>query len=685
MLRILLFCACLSLILTSVFPEGDSPETDEYFDSISIFIAVIVVSCTQSQINYRKQKSEQEITKMKNDFNINVIREGSKTRIKSTEVLVGDILSLKEGDRVSGDGFYISGRSLMTNNSQETGESAPVEVNEYYPFVLDGVAIVSGSGRVLVAAVGQGTQSGSHMQEIQEMKQEQTSLQEKLHQLEFTLLWTSVIGAILTFAILFIFWLIDVIQNQRNRIGFSGQSLNLLIRSVMIAITIFICTVPEGLPLAVTLSLGFSMKKMMKDHNFVRHLHACETMRSATTICSDKTGTLTQNNMKVVKFFMDDEEQGEDVNLSENVQKLFIDAITINSTAYSTTLENQSGLTYVGCASECALLKMLPAWKADYKKIRSLHPLVKVYKFSSVRKKMSTIIRCEDFYRVFVKGAPDIVLRQNTHYLRKDGTRTPLTSETFNRITQKIPEFSDLVLRTLLICFRDFETTKEDLSLDNAEDVEQDLTMIGLVGIEDPLRPEVIEAIQKCDLAGITVRMITGDHFATAKAIVNQCGILKDDSRAMLSEEWSHMSNDDLIRILPKLRVLARSSPADKLRLVSQLMETGEVVAVTGDGSNDDLALRKANVGLSMGQCGTELARLASDIVILDDYFRSIVSALKWGRCVYDNVRAFLQFELTAAFSAMVIAFLGAASSVNHHSQLFKYCRSTLSLIRLVH
>jgi Ca2+-transporting ATPase len=500
------------------------------------------------------------------------------------------------------------------------------------------------------------------MLEIQEMEPDQSPLEKKLEKVAVMLTWIGLAGASLTFVVLFIFWLIDVFEDQKNDIEFSGRAMNTLVGSLMIGITIFICAVPEGLPLAVTLSLGFSMKKMMSDNNFVRHLNACETMGGATTICSDKTGTLTQNQMTVVKFFMDGVEQGIDVTLPEVVQELFVDAVAINSNAYSTIKEGQTTLTYVGSSSECALLKMLPQWNADYNEIRNDNPIVVLHEFSSARKKMSTIIACDGFYRAFVKGAPDFVLRGSTHYMTKDGTRTRLTQEVRDGITAKISEFSDLALRTLLLCYRDFRTTEQDPAWDDPKNVEQDLTVIALVGIEDPLRPEVITAIHNCDLARVTVRMVTGDYINTAKAIATQCGILKEDSIAMLGEEFAKKSKIELIDILPRLRVLARSSPRDKLRLVSLLMEAGEVVAVTGDGSNDSPALKKANVGLSMGQCGTELARLASDIVILDDNFNSIVSALKWGRCVYDNVRGFLQFQLTVNFSAMVIAFIGSCA-----------------------
>jgi Ca2+-transporting ATPase len=391
------------------------------------------------------------------------------------------------------------------------------------------------------------------------------------------------------------------------------------------------------------------MKRMMNDNNFVRHLQACETMGGATTICCDKTGTLTQNKMTVVRFTMDGEDQGQEVRLDPAVQTVIAEAIAVNSNAYVTVKFGRT--EYVGSSSECALLQLLPQWGLDYKAIRRANPIVSLREFSSDRKMMSTVIEKDGHLRSYVKGAPDFVLRGATHSMDRQGDVHELTEGGKMALLAKTAEFSDLALRTMLLCFRDMG---ED------DDPEQDLTVLALVGIEDPLRPEVVHCMHQCERAGVMVRMVTGDFVNTAKAIATQCGILKPDGIAMLGEEFAGMSKTDLMDILPRLQVLARSSPRDKLKFVTLLMESGEVVAVTGDGSNDSPALKKANVGLSMGLCGTELAKMASDIVILDDNFRSIMSALKWGRCVYDNVRGFLQFQVTVNFAAMLIAFIGS-------------------------
>ena len=673
MLKILLISALVSLILTSAFPPDGKRSFSDYIDTISIFAAVLIVSIVQAQTNYSQQKAFLEINKLKNEFNVNVIRCGEETQILNTEVLVGDVLSLKNGDRVAADGFYIRGHSLKVNNSQETGESCAVSVSEDKPFVLGGGAVESGDGHILVAAVGESSQSGSRMMDIQKMSEqkEKSPLEKKLDKVAVMLTWIGMAGALLTFIVLLIFWVIDVIKKKKANNGkFEGGWVNDLVQKFMVSVTIFICAVPEGLPLAVTLSLGFSMKRMMKDNNFVRHLNACETMGGATTICSDKTGTLTQNKMTVVKFHHDgrDFDQNTMKDMPIEYRKLFAEAVAVNSNAYMTVKEGESQPEFVGSSSECALLMLITKWDIDYKEIREQNPIVVLHEFSSARKKMSTIIAKDGHHRVYAKGAPDFVLRTCTHYIDAQGNRQEISQEWRDAILAKIGEFADLALRTMLICYGDLPEAEKQDEWEDPLNVEKDLTVIGLVGIEDPLRPEVIHAIEQCDTARVVVRMVTGDYINTAKAIAKQCNILKDDSIAMLGEEFARKSKTDLIEILPRLRVLARSSPRDKLRLVSLLMEAGEVVAVTGDGSNDSPALKKANVGLSMGQCGTELAKMASDIVILDDNFNSIVSALKWGRCVYDNVRGFLQFQLTVNFSAMLIAFIG--SCVLHESPL---------------
>ena len=681
MLQILLVAAVVSLILTAAIPETRN-GVEHYIETISIFIAVLIVSVVQTQVDYSQQASFLEINKLKNSYDVNVIRQGHEVQIKSTEVLRGDILSLKSGNAIAADCLYIRGQDLKVNNSSQTGESDAIPVNANMPFIYGGTAVETGFGHALVVAIGEHTRSGDMMKKIQDLesekKSEKSPLQVKLNGVAKILTYIGAIGAIITFIVMLGFWSKDVDDIRNNRPGRRYDGLSLmwgeLVNHFMTAVTIFICAVPEGLPLAVTISLGFSMKRMMHDQNFVRHLNACETMGGATAICSDKTGTLTQNKMTVVRFYQigSPAQSGTNPTIdNKDILDLFVKGVAINSTAYQTKtseikkvgkkMEKIEKVEFVGSSSECALLQLLEPWGYDYEKVRKETNVLHVHEFSSARKKMSTIVKEGDVVRAYMKGGPDFCLGLCTHYLDAKGERLEITEEVKQQILDQVTVFAQDSLRTMLIAYRDLGSEFKEEYKDPTT-VECDLTVLAIVGIQDPLRPEVIKAVENCRRAGVVVRMVTGDFIATAKAIAKECGIL-DESQgetAIEGQEFAKLDKIELLEKVPKIRVMARSSPMDKLRLVSFLMEAGEVVAVTGDGSNDSPALKQADVGLAMGRCGTELAKMASDIVILDDNFNSIVSALKWGRCVYDNVRGFLQFQLTVNFSAMFIAFVGA-------------------------
>lgn len=658
MLKILLVSAVVSLILTSAFPPDGKRSFADYIDTISIFAAVLIVSVVQAQTNFSQQKAFLEINKLKNQFNVNVIRNGDESQILNTDILVGDIVCLKNGDRVPADGLYLDGHDLKIDNSQETGESVAVSINEGSPFILGGGAVESGDGKMVVCAVGPHSQSGVTMMKIQEIEseKEQSPLEKKLDRVAVIITWMGCAGAVLTFLVLLGFWIMDIVKK-----GWKTTMLNVLVNHFMVAVTIFICAVPEGLPLAVTLALGFSMKRMMKDNNFVRHLNACETMGGATTICSDKTGTLTTNQMTVVAMHVHGKAYGKNPVIDNPaLRKLVCDGIAINTNAYATIKEGKTTPEYVGSSSECALLKILPGMDVDYKEVRQNYPVVVLHEFDSTRKRMSTIVKNGENHRIYAKGAPDFMLELCSRVMTSDGNVIDLTEDVKREFMEKIEACANESLRTMLLSYGDLDGSEIKDTWKDAIPVEQNLTVLALVGIQDPLRDEVIDAINQCRRANVVVRMVTGDFINTAKAIAKQCNILGDGDVAITGAEFSQMSKMEVLDIIPKLKVMARSSPRDKYRLVSVLMEAGEVVAVTGDGSNDSAALKKANVGLSMGLCGTELAKIASDIVILDDNFNSIVAALKWGRCIYDNVKSFLQFQLTVNFAAMIIAFIGS-------------------------
>ena len=678
MLRILLIAAIVSMILTTIFPPAEGLHFKEYIETLSILVAVLVASIVQVQTNYAQQKSFLEINKLKNSFDVNVIRDGHEVLIKSIDILKGEIVYLKGGDAIPADCLYIRGQDLKVNNSSQTGESNAILINEKNPFIFSGTAVETGFAYALVISIGENTRSGNMMKKIQDIETEndndKSPLESKLDNVALTLTYVGLVGALLTFIVLLIYWIIDLQKKLEISTWDKEQGffLNNLVEKFMIAVTIFICAVPEGIPLAVTLTLGFSMKRMMNDQNFVRQLRACETMGSATTICSDKTGTLTQNKMTITHLYMVGQAQQDNFNLHPEILNIFSESISLNTTAFlapiteeikvGNVIQKINKKQFVGNSSECALLQMIQDLGKDYEKIRKSVDIQYVHEFNSVRKRMSTIVKLPNGkFRTYLKGGPDFCLPLCSYYLTPDGEKKELTEDIRAQIMNQITNFASQSLRTMLISFVDNNGDFDD-SWKEASNVENNLTIIAIVGIKDPLRPEVIKAVENCKKAGVIVRMVTGDFLPTAKAIAKECGILNEDEGhiALEGKDFAKLDKISLLENMSNLRVIARSSPMDKLRLVSFLMEAGEVVAVTGDGSNDSPALKQADVGLSMGRCGTELAKMASDIVILDDNFNSIVSALKWGRVIYDNVRAFIQYQLTVNFTSMILTFVGS-------------------------
>ncbi|XP_071401890.1 plasma membrane calcium-transporting ATPase 1-like isoform X2 [Centroberyx affinis] len=458
------------------------------------------------------------------------------------------------------------------------------------------------------------------------------------------------------------------------------------VKFFIIGVTVLVVAVPEGLPLAVTISLAYSVKKMMKDNNLVRHLDACETMGNATAICSDKTGTLTMNRMTVVQAFIGDRHYRkvpEPDLIPGKILDLLILGIGVNC-AYTTKImppEKEGGLPrQVGNKTECALLGFSLDLRRDYQTVRNEIPeekLFKVYTFNSVRKSMSTVLKNADgSYCMFSKGASEILLRKCCSILTASGEAKVFKPRDRDDLVKKVIEpMASEGLRTICLAYRDFSLADGEPDWDNETDILTGLTCLSVVGIEDPVRPEVPDAIRKCQRAGITVRMVTGDNINTARAIATKCGILHpgDDFLCLEGKEFNRRIRNELgeieqeriDKIWPKLRVLARSSPTDKHTLVkgiidSTVLEQRQVVAVTGDGTNDGPALKKADVGFAMGIAGTDVAKEASDIILTDDNFSSIVKAVMWGRNVYDSISKFLQFQLTVNVVAVTVAFTGA-------------------------
>ncbi|XP_060516271.1 plasma membrane calcium-transporting ATPase 2 isoform X2 [Cylas formicarius] len=526
-------------------------------------------------------------------------------------------------------------------------------------------------------------------------KKEKSVLQAKLTKLAIQIGYAGSTIAVLTVVILIIQFCVQkfAIQGEAWRNSYANQ----LVRHLIIGVTVLVVAVPEGLPLAVTLSLAYSVKKMMKDNNLVRHLDACETMGNATAICSDKTGTLTTNRMTVVQSYICEQLCKTIPKFSDipaQVGNLILQGIAVNC-AYTSRImpsDDPSELAkQVGNKTECALLGFTIALGKNYQHIRDDFPeesFTRVYTFNSVRKSMSTVIpRSGGGYRLFTKGASEIILNKCAFIYGHDGRLEKFTRDMQERLLKQVIEpMACDGLRTICVAYKDFTTGKAEINQvhvdnmpnwDDEENIVSNLTCLAVVGIEDPVRPEVPEAIRKCQKAGITVRMVTGDNVNTARSIATKCGIVKPNEDFLILEgkEFNRRIRDStgevqqhlLDKVWPKLRVLARSSPTDKYILVKGIIDSAasenrEVVAVTGDGTNDGPALKKADVGFAMGIAGTDVAKEASDIILTDDNFSSIVKAVMWGRNVYDSIAKFLQFQLTVNVVAVIVAFIGACA-----------------------
>ncbi|XP_063792391.1 plasma membrane calcium-transporting ATPase 3 isoform X1 [Pseudophryne corroboree] len=518
-------------------------------------------------------------------------------------------------------------------------------------------------------------------------KKEKSVLQGKLTKLAVQIGKAGLVMSAITVIILVLYFVIEtfVVQDKVWLAECTPVYVQYFVKFFIIGVTVLVVAVPEGLPLAVTISLAYSVKKMMKDNNLVRHLDACETMGNATAICSDKTGTLTTNRMTVVQSYMGDvhyKERPDPSSLNSKTLDLLVNAIAINCAYTSNILppEKEGALPQqVGNKTECALLGFVLELQRDYQLVRDQIPeetLYKVYTFNSVRKSMSTIVCLPNGgFRLYSKGASEIILKKCSNMLNGVGELRSFRPRDRDEMVKKVIEpMACDGLRTICIAYRDFQGVPEP-EWENENEIVGDLTCIAVVGIEDPVRPEVPEAIRKCQRAGITVRMVTGDNINTARAIAAKCGIIQpgEDFLCLEGKEFNRrirnekgeIEQERLDKIWPKLRVLARSSPTDKHTLVkgiidSTIGEQRQVVAVTGDGTNDGPALKKADVGFAMGLAGTDVAKEASDIILTDDNFSSIVKAVMWGRNVYDSISKFLQFQLTVNVVAVIVAFTGA-------------------------
>uniref|UniRef100_A0A5F9C352 Calcium-transporting ATPase n=1 Tax=Oryctolagus cuniculus TaxID=9986 RepID=A0A5F9C352_RABIT len=748
-LIILEVAAIVSLGLSFYAPPGEESEAcgnvsggaeDEgeaeagWIEGAAILLSVICVVLVTAFNDWSKEKQFRGLqSRIEQEQKFTVIRNGQLLQVPVAALVVGDIAQVKYGDLLPADGVLIQGNDLKIDESSLTGESDHVRKSaDKDPMLLSGTHVMEGSGRMVVTAVGVNSQTGiiftllgaggeeeekkdkkakkqdgAVAMEMQPLKsaeggeleererkkasaprKEKSVLQGKLTKLAVQIGKAGLVMSAITVIILVLYFVIEtfVVDGRVWLAECTPVYVQYFVKFFIIGVTVLVVAVPEGLPLAVTISLAYSVKKMMKDNNLVRHLDACETMGNATAICSDKTGTLTTNRMTVVQSYVGDTHYREvpaPSALTPKILDLLVHAISINS-AYTTKIlppEKEGALPrQVGNKTECALLGFVLDLKRDFQPVREQIPedkLYKVYTFNSVRKSMSTVIRMPDgAFRLFSKGASEILLKKCTHILNSNGELRVFRPRDREDMVKKIIEpMACDGLRTICIAYRDFAAGHEP-DWDNENEVVGDLTCIAVVGIEDPVRPEVPEAIRKCQRAGITVRMVTGDNINTARAIAAKCGIIqpgedflclegKEFNRRIRNEKGEVIEQERLDKVWPKLRVLARSSPTDKHTLVKGIIdstsgEQRQVVAVTGDGTNDGPALKKADVGFAMGIAGTDVAKEASDIILTDDNFTSIVKAVMWGRNVYDSISKFLQFQLTVNVVAVIVAFTGA-------------------------
>ncbi|XP_034440638.1 plasma membrane calcium-transporting ATPase 2 isoform X1 [Hippoglossus hippoglossus] len=804
-LIILEVAALISLGLSFYQPPGDSSGAycgaaagggeDEgeaeagWIEGAAILLSVVCVVLVTAFNDWSKEKQFRGLqNRIEQEQKFQVVRGSQVIQLPVADIVVGDIAQIKYGDLLPADGVLIQGNDLKIDESSLTGESDHVkkEANRD-PMLLSGTHVMEGSGRMVVTAVGENSQTGiiftllgasteeeekkekkdraaedghrntdcSHppihpiatiatdgaaginapgsgslingkMQdgnmesnqikvkkqdgaaamEMQPLKsaeggeteekekkkpsvskKEKSVLQGKLTKLAVQIGKAGLLMSAITVIILVLYFAIDnfVLQKLQWLPECTPIYIQYFVKFFIIGVTVLVVAVPEGLPLAVTISLAYSVKKMMKDNNLVRHLDACETMGNATAICSDKTGTLTTNRMTVVQCYIADVHHKlipDPGLLPPKTLDILVNSIAINS-AYTTKIlppDKEGGLPkQVGNKTECSLLGLVMSLKRDYQTVRNQMPeekLYKVYTFNSVRKSMSTVIKLPDgSFRMYSKGASEIVLKKCSYILNEVGESRVFRPRDKDEMVKKVIEpMACDGLRTICVGYRDFSGNPEP-NWEDENNILTDLTAICVVGIEDPVRPEVPDAIQRCQRAGITVRMVTGDNINTARAIAIKCGIIhpgedflcidgKEFNRRIRNEK-GEVEQERMDKVWPKLRVLARSSPTDKHTLVKGIIDSTmtaqrQVVAVTGDGTNDGPALKKADVGFAMGLAGTDVAKEASDIILTDDNFSSIVKAVMWGRNVYDSISKFLQFQLTVNVVAVIVAFTGA-------------------------
>ncbi|VAH21115.1 unnamed protein product [Triticum turgidum subsp. durum] len=666
-LIVLLVCAVVSL----GFGIKEHGLKDGWYDGVSIFLAVFLVAAVSAVSNHSQAKRFDKLASESDNIAVTVVRAGRRQEVSIFDILVGDVVILKIGDSVPADGVFLEGHSLQVDESSMTGEPHPIEIDaEKNPFLTGGVKIVDGYGRMLVTAVGTDTLWGEMMSSITKETVEPTPLQQRLERLTSSIGKIGVAVAVLVFTVLTARHFTGSTKDDQGKPLFnkSHVTFDALFSSLVVifqqAVTIIVVAIPEGLPLAVTLTLAFSMKRMVKENALVRRLSACETMGSVTAICTDKTGTLTLNQMKVTEFWVGTDQPRGATAIAGSVISLLCQGAGLNTTGSVYKPDNVSPPEITGSPTEKALLSWAVAdLGMDADALKRSCKVLHVEAFNSDKKRSGVMIRDNATGGVVAhwKGAAEMVLANCSMYVDTDGAARQLGVEQRRNLEKVINDMAVGSLRCIAFAYKQLNSTTEQSKIDD-----DGLTLLGFVGLKDPCRPEVKAAIEACTKAGVAVKMVTGDNILTARAIAKECGIISsNDPSGIVIEghEFRAMSPEQQLELVDRIRVMARSLPLDKLALVQRLKQKGHVVAVTGDGTNDAPALKEADVGLSMGVQGTEVAKESSDIIILDDNFDTVVTATRWGRCVYSNIQKFIQFQLTVNVAALVINFVSAITT----------------------
>ena len=645
-IQILLVAAFVSLILA--FIEKNFMET------IGIFVAVFLATTVGFYFERDAAKKFNLLTALSEEQPVKVRRNGKVMEIPRHDVVVGDIVLVEVGDEVPADGELIVCNDLQINESALTGEPVAEKSLEgggdgAYPLnvILRSTMVMNGRGEFVVTAVGDATEIGK----VAKKSTEQTSVETPLHmQLDKLAKMISKVGSVVSVAAFFIFLIHDILTNP----AWGGKDYfymaEIVLKYFMMAVTLIVMAVPEGLPMAITLSLALNMRRMLKSNNLVRKLHACETMGAVTVICTDKTGTLTQNKMQVSAL-----------ELKQGDEALLDTAIALNSTA-----ELNDGKP-IGNPTESALLLWLDAQGKDYEELRKQVNVLKQLPFSTERKMMATLAEVDGETYLFVKGAPEIVMK-----------KCIIEDRMLRQSAEELDEWQHKAMRTLAFAYKKIEASIMRTSRTSTAEVvalldANDLQLQAIAAIADPIRPDVPAAVQECRHAGIEVKVVTGDTAATALEIGKQIGVFEDepenigadgsltslDQQMITGEQWEALSDEEAYERAKDIRVMSRARPTDKQRLVAMLQKRGEVVAVTGDGTNDAPALHYAHVGLSLGS-GTSVAKEASDMTLLDDSFKSIANAVMWGRSLYRNLQRFLFFQLVVNVAALLLVLGGS-------------------------